>query len=561
MISKKIGYYTFIDAVRDDGLRFVVLKGDLEGMRRDLKKMGFKRYNHDELQKIFKRDETIQIDDIKKIGSRVNRYCNNYIKINPDDEYWSKDVLGKSGQYINIETSLKETEMTHMDDAIIKSYNGIEEDLIEDTDQEDGAYDIPKANRRVYSDKYDRSIFELERRWKKGDLNLSPEFQRKYVWDYKRASLLVESVLLEIPIPIIYLAEEADGVFTIIDGQQRLVSFFDFLNNKYRLKNLKVLKDYEGKFFQDLDKEAQKKIEEGTLRIIEIRKDTDPNVKFEIFERLNVGSVKLNDQELRNCIYRGKYNNMIKELSEDKDLLYILGLDAPKNRMQQSELVLHYLAFLNQTYLKYKQPMNQFLNNELENNRNITDEELVQLRHSFRNAISLTRTVFGKNGFRKFVQGNEQERNGRWEKRINMGLFEIVMYGFSIYKKNQIMPNSDSIREELIDLTTSDSDFINSISGTGTTNTQKVHLRFKMWEDSLQKIIGVCNNEPRLFSLDLKRKLYEKDSTCALCGQQIHDLDDAAVDHIEQYWRGGKTIPENARLTHRYCNLARSKYD
>lgn len=89
MISKKIGYYTFIDAVRDDGLRFVVLKGDLEGMRRDLKKMGFKRYNHDELQKILKRDETIQIDDIKKIGSRVNRYCNNYIKINPDDEYWS----------------------------------------------------------------------------------------------------------------------------------------------------------------------------------------------------------------------------------------------------------------------------------------------------------------------------------------------------------------------------------------------------------------------------------------------------------------------------------------
>ena len=252
---------------------------------------------------------------------------------------------------------------------------------------------------------------------------------------------------------------------------------------------------------------------------------------------------------------------MIKELSEDKDLLHILGKRSPQNRMQQSELVLHYLAFYNQTYLKYKQPMKQFLNDELKNNRNITDEELVQLRHSFRNAISLTRTVFGKNGFRKFVQGNEQEKNGRWEKRINMGLFEVVMYGFSIYKKNQIMPNSDSIREELIDLTTSNSDFINSISGTGTTNTQKVHLRFKMWEDSLQKIIGVPNNEPRLFSLDFKRKLYERDPTCAVCGQRIHDIDDASVDHIEQYWRGGKTIPENSRLTHRYCNLARSKYD
>lgn len=467
----------------------------------------------------------------------------------------------KSGQYINIETSLKESEMTDMDDAIIKSCNGTEEDLIEDTDQEDGPVNIPKAKCRVYSDKYDRSIYELERRWKKGDLNLDPEFQREYVWDDKRASLLVESVLLEIPIPIIYLAEEANGVFTIIDGQQRLRSFFRFLNNEFKLKNLGMLRDHEGKFFQDLDKEAQTKIEDANLRIIEIQKDTDPNVKFEIFERLNVGSVKLNDQELRNCIYRGKYNDLIKELSEDKDLLYILGLDAPQNRMQQNELVLHYLAFYDQTYLKYKSPMKQYLNNELENNKNITDEELMQLRQSFRNAISLTRTVFGKNAFRKFVQGNQQEKNGRWEKRINMGLFEIIMHGFSIYKKNQIIPNSDSIREELIHLTTSDSDFINCISGTGTTNTQKVHTRFKMWEASLQDIIGVCNNEPRLFSLDLKRKLYEKDSTCALCGQQIHDLDDAAVDHIEQYWRGGKTIPENARLTHRYCNLARSKYD
>lgn len=103
--------------------------------------------------------------------------------------------------------------------------------------------------------------------------------------------------------------------------------------------------------------------------------------------------------------------------------------------MQQNELVLHYLAFYDQTYLKYKSPMKQYLNNELENNKNITDEELMQLRQSFRNAISLTRTVFGKNAFRKFVQGNQQEKNGRWEKRINMGLFEIIMHGFSIYKK------------------------------------------------------------------------------------------------------------------------------
>jgi uncharacterized protein with ParB-like and HNH nuclease domain len=126
------------------------------------------------------------------------------------------------------------------------------------------------------------------------------------------------------------LAEEIDGRFTIIDGQQRLRSFFRFINNEFKLKNLRVLSDYEGKLFKTLDKDNQIKVEDATLRTIEIRKETNPDVKFEIFERLNVGSVKLNDQELRNCIYRGKYNNLIKELSENKDFLTLLGLDEAK---------------------------------------------------------------------------------------------------------------------------------------------------------------------------------------------------------------------------------------
>lgn len=560
-MSKKIGYYTFVDARRPDGIRIVELKGDLEGMRVELKKMGFKRHNYDDLRKILKDNEMIQIGDIEKIGHKVNRYCNNHVKIDPDDEYWSNEAPEKS-----ITMSLEEHEVIHMNDAITEATvpeEGLVEDIDQtdeqDTDQDDGPIHV--ENSRVYSDKSDRSIYELERRWKRGDLNLNPEFQRDYVWDNKKASLLVESVLLEIPIPIIYLAEEADGIYTLIDGQQRLRSFFRYINNESKLRKLRVLTDLEGMLFKDLDKETQTKIEDATIRIIEIRKETDPDVKFEIFERLNVGSVKLNDQELRNCIYRGKYNNLLKELSEDKDLLYILRLDEPQNRMQQRELVLRYLTFYNQTYLKYKQPMKQFLNNELENNKHISDDELMQLRQSFKNAISLTRTVFGKNGFRRFVQGNQRDKNGTWEKRINMGLYDVVMYGFSTYKKNQIILYSDTIREELIHLMTSDPNFINSISGTGTTNTQKVRLRFKIWEEALQKIVGTLNNEPRLFSLDFKRKLYERDPTCAVCGQRIHDIDDASVDHIEQYWRGGKTIPENARLTHRYCNLARSKYD
>jgi len=89
---------------------------------------------------------------------------------------------------------------------------------------------------------------------------------------------LVESVLLEIPIPVIYLAEEIDGRFTIIDGQQRLRSFFRFINNEFKLRKLRVLSDFEGKLFKTLDKDSQIKVEDATLRTIEIRKETNPDV-------------------------------------------------------------------------------------------------------------------------------------------------------------------------------------------------------------------------------------------------------------------------------------------
>ena len=433
-----------------------------------------------------------------------------------------------------------------------------EELILEETIEEEQPVEIPPERRRVYADKSDRSIYELFRKFQRGDLILDPEFQRRYVWDNKKASLLIESVLLEVPIPVIYLAEEDNGKFTVIDGQQRLRSFFRFLNNEFKLRGLSVLSELNGKYFKDLDKEKQRKIEDTTLRVIEIRKESHSDVKFEIFERLNVGAVKLNDQELRNCIYRGRYNDLIKELAEDKDFLFLLGLKEPHKRMYDRELVLHFLAFYNQTYLKYKPPMKQFLNREMENNRNISEEKIKELRRVFKETVSMVKSVFGDKAFRRFIPGDEKDPNGRWEiRKINVGLFEIIMFGFSRYNKNQIIPLSDVIREELLHMMTSDKEFIASISGSGTTSTAKVTTRFKKWLDALEKIAGMPKTEPRTFSWEFKKQLYDQNPVCAICGNKIMLIDDAVIDHIEHYWRGGKTIPSNARLVHRYCNLKR----
>jgi 5-methylcytosine-specific restriction endonuclease McrA len=107
---------------------------------------------------------------------------------------------------------------------------------------------------------------------------------------------------------------------------------------------------------------------------------------------------------------------------------------------------------------------------------------------------------------------------------------------------------------------TNDQEFIDSIE-LSTSSVQAVTKRFDKWRMALQEILGVGQKEPRCFSLKIKETLYANDKTCALCGQKIIDIDDAAVDHIEQYWLGGKTIRENARLAHRYCNWSRPRKD
>ncbi len=105
---------------------------------------------------------------------------------------------------------------------------------------------------------------------------------------------------------------------------------------------------------------------------------------------------------------------------------------------------------------------------------------------------------------------------------------------------------------------TNDQEFIDAIE-IGTSEERKVIRRFDKWRNTLQQIIGEYKKQPRCFSFQLKEQLFNENPTCAICNNQIIQIDDAAVDHIDQYWLGGKTIPENARLTHRFCNASRPR--
>ena len=394
-------------------------------------------------------------------------------------------------------------------------------------------------------------------------MNLQPEFQRYFVWNDTKASRLIESLLLDIPIPVIYVGEEANHTYAVVDGQQRLTSLCSYIDGKYpdgrgfNLSGLQVLTELNGLPFKVLSPANQEALLNAVIRLIIIEHDSHPDVKFEVFERLNLGADKLTDQELRNSVYRGRYNNLLRDLSANKTMLKIMGTDQPHKRMADRQLILRFFAMWRNTHLKYKAPMKRFLNREMETHRDPKDSELGEMRATFEKAIEMSYTVFGPNSFRRFNPGTARKPNGAWEARkLNVALWDTLMYTFAFYEKPQIIPIADRIREEFLDLMTNDETFVSYITAT-TDKPERVQYRANAWRQRLDNLVGNTGKEPRAFSSALKSQLYKANPTCQICHQRIMDIDNSEVDHIEHYWRGGKTIPENARLTHRYCNRAR----
>lgn len=452
---------------------------------------------------------------------------------------------------------------------VVEQIDENEELLFEgvDTEEGDGEIAVAPEERTVRTRPADPEITSLYEKWKRGRLILQPDFQRQFVWDRVKASRLVESALLSVPIPVVYLAEGPDGKESVIDGQQRLTSFFSFLDGKFpggesfRLTGLKVFQELNRKSFSDLDDDTQDKIRYYVLRTITILKDSDPELKFEIFERLNMGSIPLNDMELRNCVYRGPYMTLLKELAVLPDFVQLMGFKEPDRRMRDVELVLRFASFFHATYLKYKSPMRQFFNRDMEKYQHISKQDADELRTAFKNSIQIVRSLFGDSAFKRFHRGDPSDENGVWEtKKFNASLYDVMMGVFCDCDKNQVYKALDSLREAWIELMASNDEFIDAIL-LSTSSQAKVCKRFDLARGAVEDVLKNYRVQPRCFTLELKRELYDTNPTCQICKQKIQLLDDTAVDHVEQYWRGGQTIPENARLTHRYCNVARSRKD
>jgi hypothetical protein len=435
----------------------------------------------------------------------------------------------------------------------------------DDEDNEDNEFgNVLEPKRRILTRNLDEPVESTTQRIVRGRLILQPEFQRQYVWPKSKASSLIESILLGIPLPSFYMAELPSGKWEAVDGQQRLTSINAFIQGRFpsgepaKLSRLRIRKDLNGKTFSQLPDDDQETIQNYSLRVILIEREADPNLKYEVFERLNSGSQVLSDMELRNCIYRGPYNDLLKDLTENKYLLAIRGAKGPDEKMKDRQYILRFFAMCRKSHLRYKSPMKRFLNEEMEPFRHPPTQEIERLRELFEAAIECAYIVFGSHAFRRYSFGDQEKVDGSWPSAgtINVALWDTILYGFSLYEKRQIVASADAIREEFLDLLTHDDKFLDFI-GRSTDRIDRIQYRAETWLGRLRAVINVPSNEPRQFSRALKIKLFNADPSCAICGQHIFDLNDSELDHVRHYWRGGATIPENARLTHRFCNRHR----
>lgn len=291
--------------------------------------------------------------------------------------------------------------------------------------------------------------YDLETIVKKIDRNvikLNPEYQRKHRWSEEASSRLIESLILNIPIPFIYLSQDVDvdveledGVarYSVIDGQQRLTAIHGFFKNTYALTNLDVLGNLNGCKYNQLPPFLNRRLEERSIRCLRIDSTLDQQVKYDIFERLNSGSVKLEPQELRNATCRGPFKDLIKVLSKNSIFTALANLDPDGKRvekMEDEELVLRYFALTyNDSYLDYKGGFKKFLTNSMSQLNNLDTKIIDDLGREFLEVMKLIKRNNHTDPFAKFKV--EDDCKLKRMSKFNAAVFDAVV---AVYKKSYL---------------------------------------------------------------------------------------------------------------------------
>lgn len=268
---------------------------------------------------------------------------------------------------------------------------------IQEAEGETPVINISPEQRRLITETFDFSIATIQEYLKVGSIFI-PTYQRRYVWNRAQASRLIESLIIQCPIPVIYLNQERDEKLSVIDGNQRLTSIKLFLEDDFELRGLTAYPELEGSTFSSLDPRFRRHILNRTLRCITILKETHPQIKFDVFERINTGAVQLNPQEVRHGVYHGPLMSLVEELASEKIWKSLSGLKSD-NRMKGAELVLRFLA-LYANEKDYSKPLSGFINRFCETHRFVDDATRLEWKALFLRTLEQMNILFGAAAFR-----------------------------------------------------------------------------------------------------------------------------------------------------------------
>ena len=302
---------------------------------------------------------------------------------------------------------------------------------------------LHKERRLVSFDNYDISVKQLIDMRKSGAIHVPPEYQRQFVWDAARESQLIESVFLGIPVPNVFMATNEDSTWEVVDGVQRLGTLAHFIGSLELLKqvekenplvieDLEKLSELNGKCFADLPATLQLLFETRPLRATVLNDKSDLNVRFDLFERLNTGGVLLTNQEIRNCIFRGKLNDQLKRLSKQANFRKAIRLKpSDESNGTAEELVLRFFAYL-ECYQQFDHSVKDFLNEYMKGRASKT------LTHQSVTLFNRTFDLISKTMSSGIIRGN------RAVTPIN--LFEAVAVGCALALKGGKIPNPQKLK-------------------------------------------------------------------------------------------------------------------
>lgn len=320
------------------------------------------------------------------------------------------------------------------------------------------------------------------------EIELNPEFQRnENLWDGKKMSRLIESILLKLPLPVFYFDVSNPEKWIVVDGLQRLSSIKKFMvDKKLKLYNLEFLSELNGKSYDDLDRNLKRVIEDTQLITYQIEAQTPKKVRYSIFHRINTGGLVLNAQEIRQALNQGGQGvQFLKDIAENEVFKTIVGLKS--NRMSDRELVLRFVAFKLPIYQEFAfNNMGEFLDDSMDKLDKIKDEVLLtNLKKDFLETLEFSENILGQeHRFSRSIADDHKTKS------LNRSLFDVITVCLSnIDDKKQFLEKKTLFLEKFLTLLKDEqSEFTDAITR-GTSGKNAIETRFRIMNEIIKEVL------------------------------------------------------------------------